>query len=70
MEAQMKQTKEHNEEQDDVSREGYENVELRNMYVWHHATSPRYPCRAELGRNESQKLQLQFRLIIHPHDGW
>ena len=70
MEALTKQTKEHNEKQDDVSGEGYENVELENMQVEHHTMKPGYLHNVGLIRDGSQKVQLRLRLIIYPHNGW
>ena len=58
MEAQTKQTKDHNEKQDDVSGEGCENVELEIMRVERRTRKPRGLYSAGLGRNESPEIQL------------
>jgi hypothetical protein len=54
MEAQAKQAKEHDKQQDDVDREDGENVKIGNVRVGHCTSSlSRYRFNADLGMDES-----------------
>jgi len=56
VEAQAKQAKEHDEQQDDVGREADECVKIGNVRVGHYTSRlSRYRFNADLGMNESRR---------------
>jgi hypothetical protein len=69
VEAQAKQAREHDKQQDDVGREADESVKSSNVWVGHYTISrSRYRFNLDLGMMNPEGL-LQIRLIIHPHNG-
>jgi hypothetical protein len=56
VEAQAKQAKEHNKQQDDIGREAAENVKIGNVRAGHYTSNvSRYRFNADLGMDESRE---------------
>jgi hypothetical protein len=70
VEAQAEQANERDKKQDDVGGEEDDIVERGNVHVGCHANTQRwYQFRANLVMMSSEG-PLQFKVVIHPHDGW